>query len=130
MIILLLDFSENCSFVCQDSVQGFYWNNNQATVHAFTFYEKDINWSLKVVSTTFLLVCFVCLKEKTCETRENVFYFTSKVHFIRDNQILNFHIFKCHDIIKCLSINAKPIFLNNLGGKHSLIMKFGQFMYH
>ena len=33
---------------------------------------------LKVVSTTFLLVCFVCLKESTCETRKNVFYFTSK----------------------------------------------------
>ena len=27
---------------------------------------------LKVVSATFLLVCFVCLKEKTCETRKNV----------------------------------------------------------
>ena len=33
---------------------------------------------LKVVSATFLLVCFVCLKESTCETRKNVFYFTSK----------------------------------------------------
>ena len=33
---------------------------------------------LKVVSATFLLVCFVCLKKSTCETRKNVFYFTSK----------------------------------------------------
>ena len=33
---------------------------------------------LKVLSTTFLLVCFVSLKESTCETRKNVFYFTSK----------------------------------------------------
>ena len=41
-----------------------------------------------------------------------------------DNQILIFHIFKCHDIIKCL--NMKHIFLNNLRSKHSLVMKFGQ----
>ena len=31
---------------------------------------------LKVVSTAFLLVCFICLKERTCEARKNVFYFT------------------------------------------------------
>ena len=34
--------------------------------------------SLKVVSTIFLLVSFLCLKESTCETSKNVFYFTSK----------------------------------------------------
>ena len=38
--------------------------------------------SLKVVSATFLLVCFVCLKEGTRETRKNVFYFTSKALFV------------------------------------------------
>ena len=37
---------------------------------------------LKFVSATFLLVCFICLKESTRETRKNVFYFTSKVPFI------------------------------------------------
>ena len=37
---------------------------------------------LKVVSATFLLVCFVYLKGSTCETRKNVFYFTSKVLFV------------------------------------------------
>ena len=36
---------------------------------------RKIN-DLKVVSTTFLLVCFVCLKESTFEIRKNVFYFT------------------------------------------------------
>ena len=33
---------------------------------------------LKFVSATNLLVCFLSLKESTCETRKNVFYFTSK----------------------------------------------------
>ena len=38
--------------------------------------------TLKVVSATFLLVSFLCLKESTCETRKNVFYFTSNTLFI------------------------------------------------
>ena len=38
--------------------------------------------NLKVVSATFLLVCFVCLKESTCETKKNVFYFALKALFI------------------------------------------------
>ena len=29
-----------------------------------------------------LLVCFVCLKESTCGTRKNVFYFNSKALFV------------------------------------------------
>ena len=33
---------------------------------------------LKVVSATFLIVCFVCLTESTCETRKSAFYFTLK----------------------------------------------------
>ena len=34
--------------------------------------------TLKVMSTTFLLVCFVCLKASTFETKKNAFYFTLK----------------------------------------------------
>ena len=34
------------------------------------------------VSATVLLVCFVCLKEKTCKTRKTVFYFTLKALFV------------------------------------------------
>ena len=37
---------------------------------------------LKVVSATFLLVCFLCLKESTFEARKNTFYFTSKALFV------------------------------------------------
>ena len=36
----------------------------------------------KVVSATFLLVCFLNLNESTCQTRENAFYFTSKALFV------------------------------------------------
>ena len=37
---------------------------------------------LKVLSATFLLVCFSSLKESNCETWKNIFYFTSKALFI------------------------------------------------
>ena len=38
--------------------------------------------TLTVVSATFLLVCFIFLKESNCETRKNVFYFTSEALFV------------------------------------------------
>ena len=57
--------------------------------------------SLKVVSTAFLLVCFVNPKESTYETGENVFYFTLKALFCSwDNQILTCQIFKRHQMPK------------------------------
>ena len=59
--------------------------------------EKVIH--LKAVSATFLLVCFLSLKESTCETTKNI-YFTLKVLFVLEI-ILTFQKFKCHDVIKC-----------------------------
>ena len=38
--IVMLDFAENYSFVVQDEVQGFHWNNVQATLHPFVIYYK------------------------------------------------------------------------------------------
>ena len=67
---------------------------------------------LKFVSTMFLLVCFVSLKERTYETKKNTFllHFESLFSSLDNqvltlnlnfkNQILNFQIFKCHDVIK------------------------------
>jgi len=39
--IILLDFVENYSFVVQDAVQGFYWDNSQATLRLFAIYYKE-----------------------------------------------------------------------------------------
>lgn len=39
--IMLMDFAENYAFLCQDSTQGFYWNNTQATLHPMVVYYKD-----------------------------------------------------------------------------------------
>ena len=51
--------------------------------------ETIIVWekTLKVVSATFLLFCFVSLKESFCETRRNVFYFTS---ILKKSKVWNF----------------------------------------
>ena len=47
-------------------------------IASFDYFDK----SLKVVSATLLLVCFLSLNESTCQTRENVFYFISKALFV------------------------------------------------
>ena len=94
----------------------------------------DPNWidkmeHLKVVSTTFLLVCFVCLKQSTWERKKNVFYFTSKALLIFE--IIKFKHFRYSYIMTSSNAqawNTKHILLNNLGSKRSLVMKFGQFM--
>ena len=40
---------------------------------SFLCFSKATKLCLKVVSATFLLVCFACLKESTCKTRRNAF---------------------------------------------------------
>ena len=42
---------------------------------------QGISDTQKVVSVTFLLVCFLSPNEETCETRKNGFYFISKALF-------------------------------------------------
>lgn len=37
-IIIVTDFSENYSFVLQNSIQGVHWNNTQETIHPFCRY--------------------------------------------------------------------------------------------
>ena len=77
----------------------------------------------KVVSTLVIylfiyLFIFANLKNTTCETRKNVFYFTSKVLFD----------LKFHDVIKCQSMKKKYFSLNDVESKHNLFIKFDQFM--
>ena len=53
-----------------------------------TVWHKLVTDILKVVSATFLLVCFTCLKESTCEARKNIFYVTLKALLVLE--ITNF----------------------------------------
>ena len=65
---------------------------------------RDSSLHLKVMSATFLLVCFVCLKESTCETRKNVFYFTSKALLVLE--IINFRHFRYSNIMTSSNVQA------------------------
>ena len=72
----------------------FYWRNNV----------------LKVVSATFLLVCFLSKREHSWN-KEKCFLFHLESSFRSwDNQILNFQIFKCYDVIKCSSMKHETHF--------------------
>ena len=56
--IILLDFTENHSFIAQDSVQGYHWNNSQATLHPFVAYCRDEeDQKLKVINYCVLSDC-------------------------------------------------------------------------
>ena len=45
--IILLDFAENYSFIIQDAVQGFHWENSQATLHPSVAYYRNTNGNLE-----------------------------------------------------------------------------------
>ena len=60
--LVILDFTENYSFVLQDSAQGFYWDNSQATIHPFSVYYITEENDIKTLS----LACISdCLKHDT-----------------------------------------------------------------
>ena len=40
-VIILLDFTENYKCLVQDAVQGYHWENSQATLHPFCCYYKE-----------------------------------------------------------------------------------------
>ena len=45
-VAVVADFAENYSFILQDAVQGYHWNNQQATIHLFVVYYKTQDYSL------------------------------------------------------------------------------------
>ncbi|KAK3914359.1 Latrophilin Cirl [Frankliniella fusca] len=48
-VLVVCDFAENYTFIVQDSVQNYYWNQDQVTIHPFVSYYK-LNGELKHVS--------------------------------------------------------------------------------
>ena len=41
--IILMDFAESYSFIKQNAIQGFYWQNIQASMHPFAAYYRDLS---------------------------------------------------------------------------------------
>lgn len=56
--LVICDFSENVSFVVQDSVQGFHWNNSQATLYPIAIYYKS-NGEVKTTNFIIISDCLV-----------------------------------------------------------------------
>lgn len=46
-VIALGDFSQNYSFVIQDEVQGYHWNNDQASIHPYVYYYRNSKGELE-----------------------------------------------------------------------------------
>lgn len=61
--VVLCDFAENYSFVLQDAVQGYHWNNSQATIHPFVVYYKSSH-TLQLDHFSFVVIS-ECLKHDT-----------------------------------------------------------------
>ena len=55
-IIILLDFSENFSFIIQDEAQSFHWKNSQYTVLPFVVYHRNSD-DEEITHKSF---CFLC----------------------------------------------------------------------
>eukprot|EP00731_Ephydatia_muelleri_P017532 Em0010g630a len=77
--IVIADFSDNYSFVVQDEVQSFHWNNLQATIHPFLCYYKNSDGKLDSV-------CFTIISENTDHDIIAVHLFQRKlVSFLSDH---------------------------------------------
>ncbi|XP_034237312.1 uncharacterized protein LOC117642836 [Thrips palmi] len=88
--ITICDFSENYSFIIQDSVQGHYFNNDQATIHPFvTYYKKE--GELKVLSFVIIsdhmkhgTTAFYAFQKKHVEFLRTHIPNLKKMHYFSD----------------------------------------------
>ena len=58
---VIADFSENYSFILQDEIQGFHWNNAQATIHPFVIYHREAD---EIHQLSFVIISD-CLQHDT-----------------------------------------------------------------
>jgi hypothetical protein len=81
--VILLDFSENYSFLCQDAIQGFHWVTDQATFHPFVVYycTSGPENSMKEECVSFCVISD-CLEHK--ETTVQSFISCLKQHLVSD----------------------------------------------
>ena len=55
--VIIMDFAENYSFLVQDAVQGFHWENSQATIHPFAVYYRDEDNTVAHISICIISDC-------------------------------------------------------------------------
>lgn len=91
--VTILDFSENFSFVIQDSVQGYYWSNDQATIHPLVTYYRDPQdpKELKVISHVMISdfirkgkTAVYAFQKKFVNSLKEIIPGLKKVHYFSD----------------------------------------------
>ena len=76
--LVIADFSENYSFVVQDEIQSFHWNNGSATIHPFVCYYKD--------KGELSHLCFIIISESTQHDVIAVHLFQNKlIEYLTEN---------------------------------------------
>ena len=107
---------------------AFFTHTSEKTVVSRKIMPKSSSFfCCKRCAHYIFAILLLSFTESVCKTRKNVFYFTSKALFIFEQiKVQNFR-----DSIFITLLNAsnkKYNLLNNLGSRHSLLMKFGQNM--
>lgn len=69
----IMDFAENYTFICQDSIQAFYFSSTQATLHPIVIYYKTNN------ETEFQIMNFCVISDSLKHTAASVNIFQEKV---------------------------------------------------
>lgn len=90
--IILMDFSENYSFIIQQSVQAFYYNNSQATLHPFCIYFRkpgtneliNVNYCVISDSTDHFAYSINAFTAKIMEELQGQYSWIKKVIYFSD----------------------------------------------
>lgn len=89
--LVLGDFAENCSFVIQNAIQGYHWNNDQATAHPFVVYYKTEDnllqhWNFIIISDCMHhdAVAVQLFISKMNKRMESKFKLIKKITYITD----------------------------------------------
>ena len=98
---------DNADIICDKPFNEVFKNKLEMVQHCAALV---INGAFKGCVRYIFTSLFLSLNEGTCQIKKNVFYFTPKPLCSRENQILEFCIFKFNAVIKCLSIKQEKHF--------------------
>ena len=108
--VLILNLTENYSFVVQDCAQSYHWNNAHVTIHPFLLY--CLNPEAKEISSA----SFSCISNHMTHNTTTVYAFLKTV--------INNHIKIRYPFLKSIScfIDGSPVQYKNYKNFRNLIM--------
>lgn len=114
-IIVLLDFAENFTFIVQDAVQGYYWENTQVTLHPFVVYWRKEDGSLGVLNLCMIsdylthetAAVYTFIRRMLSIVKEHPVHF-SHVHYFSDGAVSQYKNFKNLCNLCCHAVDFGP----------------------